>query len=322
MFNRLLIPLDGSPLAERALAPALALAREAGAEVLLFRVAYPEQMVVPEHGVTGARGFVWPGQAAEHSRHEADEYLRAVQAAYASPEHLVWAQVSLNDSVSPDVAAMIVETACATQRDLIVMSSHGRSGMERWMLGSVAERVLSAAPCPVFLARSAQPIKHMLIPLDGSELAESALAPGFTAAARLGCIVTLLQVTPPVRRNPHPKEQVTYHFFGTGSSGVIKLPPRPQVGQSLQDNLRDEALTYLERVRSHFGHLGLKVQTAARVGSAAEVILHYAETQAVDCIAMATHGRTGLNRWVYGSVMHKVLRGSHTSLLVVRPLHR
>lgn len=319
MFTKILIPLDGSPLAERALAPAFALAREPNTEVLLFRVAYPEQIIVPEHGVTGARGVVWPDQAALHSRREADAYLAGLQSAYASPGQLVWAKVVLADSATPDVAAHIVETARAERTDLIVMSSHGRSGMERWVFGSVAERVLSAAPCPVLAVRGDRPIRHILVPLDGSALAETALEPALTAAARMHGTVTLLQVAPTVRSHINPQGGVTYHFFGPGVPGSIKLPLKVHAGQSLQDNLRDEALTYLARLRAQLGRYGVPIQTAAEVGPAAEGILGFVEQHGVDCIAMATHGHTGLRRWVYGSVTHKVMRRSRCALLVVRP---
>lgn len=319
MFNKVLVPLDGSSLAERALFPALALAREPATEVVLFRVAYSEQMLVSEKGVTDARGVVWPEQSTEYSRREAQSYLAALQTAHASPERIVWTKISAEETATPDVAGRIVEFARAEHSDVIVMSSHGRSGLERWMYGSVAERVLSAAPCPVLMVRADQPIKHVLIPLDGSDLAERALPPGLTLAARLGCSVTLLHVAPSVRRVADHEGRLTYHFYGTGLVSDMRLEPKLQNHQNLQDNLRDEARSYLQRIMSHYAHLNVPTQVAVEAGPAAESLLAYTETHPVDCIAMATHGRTGLQRWVYGSVTHKVLRGTRVSMFIVRP---
>lgn len=317
MFTKVLVPLDGSALAERAMLPALALAREPGAQVALFRVAYPEQPFIPSKSGAEPRGWVWPEQALAHSRREAQSYLTAVQAAYASPECLIWPKIASEDTTNPDVAARILEFAQAEHCEVIVMSSHGRSGLGRWMYGSVAERVLSVAPCPVLMVRSEKPIQHVLIPLDGSPLAEQVVPAAMTLAARLGCSVTLLQVIPHISRITEGEGHLTYHFYGAGTARE-ELPTIKTVPESLQSNLRDGAWAYLNRLLAPYAHLKLPTQAVVEAGSTAETILAFAETHLVDCIAMATHGRTGFLRWVYGSVTDKVLRGSSTSMLISR----
>ncbi len=321
MFKKLLVPLDGSPLAERALKPAFSLARQANAELLLLRVAYAEAIVIPVLGVPGARGLAWPSQALAHAAREAHDYLTSVQMAYAAPERLVWSKVITDETQSPDIAAHIIQTAQDDQSDLIVMSSHGRSGMQRWVYGSVAERVLSAAPCPVLALRNAASPRRVLISLDRSPLSEQALRPGLDVAHSLGCDVTLLHIIAEGLPSGILPQHPHYHFYSRQMgidvpySGSQPLPPR----QRLLDQLHDDAFAYLQQLALKHHHPGLTVHTAVEFGSPAETILAYADHHDIDLIVMATHGYTGLRRWVYGSVTNKVMRGGKHSLLIVRP---
>lgn len=321
MFKKLLVPLDGSPLAERALKPALSLARQPGVELLLLRVAYAEAFVIPELGVPGARGLAWPGQALAHAAREARDYLTGVQMAYAAPERLIWSKVITDETQSPDIAAHILQTARDDHSDLIVISSHGRSGIQRWMYGSVAERVLSAAPCPVLALRGAASPKRVLIPLDRSPLSEQALQAGLDVAHSLGCDVTLLHTIGEAVPSSVPPQHPPYHFYARQVRVDIPYksgqPLEPK--QRLLDQLHDEAAAYLRQLALQQRHAGLTVHTAVEFGPPAETILEYADTHDIDLIAMATHGYTGLRRWVYGSVTSKVMRRGKHSLLIVRP---
>jgi nucleotide-binding universal stress UspA family protein len=182
------------------------------------------------------------------------------------------------------------------------------------MYGSVAERVLSNAPCPVLMMRTEKPLKHVLIPLDGSELAERVVPFGLTLATRLGCSVTLLQVIPTVGLLSQSEGHITYHFYGAGAAQ--KRPPQFQ--HQTESLMLEEARAYLNHILAPYTHLNLPAQTVAEAGPAAETILAFAETHLVDCIAMATHGRSGFLKWVYGSVTEKVLRGSRVSMFIVR----
>ncbi len=298
MFNKILVPLDGSELAERALEPALTLAPPQS-ELTLLRGIAPEKILIPDaHSLLIGYSVLWPDQSLEDSRKEARSYLQAVRKSKIPQDMTVRLEVA-----EEDAAEAILSLAAAEDIDLISMSSHGYSGLTRWVLGSVAERVLHHAPCPVLVIRSPVPFHQVLVPLDGSKLSEEALGPGLELAGRLGCEVTLLCVTPTVALR-----EVEY------LDGV-----EDGLGQRLAERLHAEARTYLDHLLDAHERPELALKTVITGGSPATGILKYAEEQGIDLIAMSTHGRTGLSRWVYGSVTEKVLRGARHSMLVVRP---
>jgi nucleotide-binding universal stress UspA family protein len=301
MFNKILVPLDGSELAERALASAFTLAAQAEGEVHLLRVCAPEKMLVPNTPVFGGYGLLWPDQALETAEEEARAYLAAIQKSKAPRPVRVRAQV-----FEGGVAEAIVDTAVADKMDLIVMSSHGYSGLTRWVLGSVAEKVLRSAPCPVLVIRSPEPVRRVLIPLDGSALSEQALAPGLELAERLGCEVTLLRAIPKL-------ETREIERLDQAERGL---------GLRAEAEMREDAEHYLRNLIAIRPHQGLKIKIAVTHEPAAQSVLEFAESQAMNVIVMSTHGRTGLARWVYGSVTEKVLRGTPASMLIVRPAAR
>jgi nucleotide-binding universal stress UspA family protein len=298
MFNKILVPLDGSELAERALRPALKIAQHFEAEILLLRVPLPETLLVAAPHLYGSYDLMYPSQALNKSRQEAKDYLDHIQ------QLTVGAGLNVNvKSPEGDIAEVIVETAIDGHVDLIVMSSHGYSGITRWVLGSVAEKVLGDAPCPVLVIRSAEPLTKMLITLDGSELAESALKPGIESATALADEVTLLRVAEEVRFDELAQLEIAERGLGG----------------RLQEELYKEAETYLQTVAEANLRDGLTMQTLVRIGAPTSQILDFAEAHQVGLIAMATHGRTGLKRWAYGSVTEKILRGFRGSMLVTRP---
>jgi nucleotide-binding universal stress UspA family protein len=298
MFNKILVPLDGSALAERALAPAVNLAERDDAELVLLRVLVLEKMLVPDTHVPGGYNLLWPDQSLTEARTAAEHYLRDQRRGCVSAD--VRAQLQV---VEGGVAETIVDVAADRQADLIVMSSHGYSGVTRWMLGSIAERVLHSAACPVLVMRSPRPLQHVLIPLDGSDLSERALEPALSLAAGLEARVTLLRAVPIVSR----AEKDRLDALERG------------LGDRLESEMHQQAETYLHTMLANYPTPGVTAQTAVVFEPAAEAILHYAETHAVDLIAMSTHGHTGLRRWVYGSVTEKVLHSTPHSMLVIRP---
>jgi nucleotide-binding universal stress UspA family protein len=291
------VPLDGSPLAERALPSALALSDKAHGQVVLLRVATAERMFTPEPPALVGYGLLWPDQSLRESRRESETYLQATLKSKTLSPRSGRALVA-----EGDVATAIVDTAASEHVDLIVISSHGYSGVTRWMLGSVAERVLHAAPCPVLVTRSTS-IQRVLIPLDGSDLSERALAPGLQLAAALEAEVTLLRCVPRL------DSQELAHLDGIERG----------LGLRMIEEVRATALAYLQHLADTRAPSGLMVHFAVSDEPAAPSILKYADTYATDLIAMSTHGRTGLRRWVYGSVTEKILRTTHCSMLVVRP---
>jgi nucleotide-binding universal stress UspA family protein len=296
MLKRILVPLDGSDIAQRALPPAVALARQARAELLLLRVPTLAHIIVP--GDAGP-ALLYPEQSLDHSARVAEEYLAAVQASLCQEPGLRMRSLVHRG----EAAGVIAETAAAENAGLVVMSSHGYSGVTRWLLGSVAEKVLHAAPCPVLVVRSPEPLRRMLIALDGSPLSEQVLMPAMEIARGLNLPVTLFRATPRV-------ELAKVEWFEAAERGF---------GWQLERQLSEEAVIYLQDIANAWGKLGLAIDTDVRFEPAAEHILHCAEQCQADLLAMATHGRTGLRRWRYGSVTEKVLHGACRSMLVVRP---
>jgi universal stress protein A len=147
MFKRILVPLDGSKLAEKALPYAGVLAQKFEAELILVRVL----QLTPEI-VGGPRSMVFHQEAVE-DRHEAEGYLRD-RVSQLRELHLLPARTVILEN--PSVAAAMIDLACQEKVDLIVMSTHGRSGLSRLVHGSVAGKVLEQAPCPVFLVKASE----------------------------------------------------------------------------------------------------------------------------------------------------------------------
>lgn len=300
MFKKILVPLDGSELSERALNPAIDLARQSGGELVLLSVPVLKRMFVAEE--TGY-GLLLPYESLMDSHRELTEYLESLT------EKLPRDDFSLQTKViEGDDASVIVRTAVAENADIIIMSTHGYSGLTRWMLGSVSEKVLRSTPCPVMVVRSAEPINNILITLDGSELAEHSLEPGLEMARLMDGKTTLLRVEHALW--PHTP------VLGLGQSQQ-PLPETMGDESSFTTQLYKIARTYLQNLAEKQGQTGRSIQTAVIFASAADGILDFAEQQNTDLIVMTTHGRTGLAHWVYGSVTEKVMRGAHCNVLLI-----
>jgi nucleotide-binding universal stress UspA family protein len=190
------------------------------------------------------------------------------------------------------------------------MATHGRSGLNRFLMGSVAEKVLRAASAPILLVRASEGVNSageatlnsVLVPLDGSALAEAVL-PTVTALAReLGLEVVLLRAHK-VPANVYPSAE---HYS-------------PEHYEEIRAALRDDAQAYLEKQVAELKRFGIaKISLVTREDVAADGIMNVARTLPDSFIAMCTHGRTGLGRWVLGSVTETVVRHSADPVLVIR----
>jgi nucleotide-binding universal stress UspA family protein len=307
MKERILVPLDGSNLAEMALRHAVALARAKGYGLALLRlVTRPAPVGLMALRVSPTTD-VWQGwdQELSDDRH----YLEAVADRLRS--QCLDVQVAL---VEDEPALGIVSYAERhPEVALIAMSTHGRSGLSRWVFGSVAEKVLHASPVPLLLVRP----KHgerlsedfqlpeytaLLAPLDGSVFAAQALDQAKTLAATLHARITLVSAV---------TEQPTL--------GELVAPPVvPVKGADETETLTN----YLQENRQRLESEGFAVDTRLECGLPAEVILRVAEEIHADLIVMATHGRTGLPRLWLGSIAMKVVQVSTRPVLLVRAKER
>jgi len=268
-MDRILVPLDRSTLAEAILPLAGALARAHKAELFLLEAV-----------------------AAKAGRAESEEREARVYLARLS-ERLQDRGVSvvrvLVPHGKPDRA--IAEAAAEHRVDLIAMTTHGRTGLSRLLVGSVAEAVVRHAPAPVLVVRSRPSrggqIRQVLVPLDGSELSAAILPVVERLAGPLEFVIHLLHAIEPLPA------------AAAGMSARI---------EEIQAFREQEAEGYLDKVARTLEAEGLAVRRVVRVGPAVEAIQRYALEAAIDLIAMTTHGRTGLSRLLFGSVAEQVLR--------------
>lgn len=292
-MEKIMVTLDGSELSELALPLARGLARATGAEVVLFRAAVAQ--VVP--GLD-------PSYMQVQVVAEAQQYLEALEDKLRSSGFNVTSVVSYGPA--PE---QIVDMAEFLGVDLIVMSTHGRSGLGRWVYGSVADKVLRGSSVPVLLvrARDYQPQAEevvpskILVPLDGSKLAEAILPYVADLASKLETTVVLFQVLQPVEEALVEEGRVVAYV------------------DELMSQRAAAARKYLDEISARLAADGIAAQVKVAFGSPPEEIIQNAHQLGVDMIAMSTHGRSGVSRWVYGSVADRVLRGSGLPVLLFRP---
>jgi len=299
MYRKVLIPLDGSAFAERVLAHVERLISSQDCELILLRVVVPsEHIVSPETVAT--LGTVDLSGLLEH----AERYLAQIRGEMREMGIRARTKVAQGD-----VASAVCDTADAQQVDLIAMTTHGRSGLGRWAYGSVADRVIRTANQPVFLIRPTTEIppdggvRRILVPLDGSPLAERALAPATALAQDWGAEVLLLQAI-----NPLTDLEFAMIYASWESPDTVYA------------HRQTAAERYLAEVQQNLRVAGVSSSTLVDEGHAADLILDTAEAEDVDAIVMSTHGRSGLSRWVYGSVADKVLREATCPLLLIRAM--
>jgi nucleotide-binding universal stress UspA family protein len=283
MFERILVPLDGSPMAEAVLRHIRMLLLRKDAEVVLVQVV----PVLPafEGGLGGSP------QALAALQDQAETYLGAIREKLASQGARVRSLVRVGFP-----AETIIEIAGKEKASLIVLSTHGRTGLVRWVMGSVAEKVIRASSGPVLVVRSflrdpagrsvpSGPeeirFKKMLVCVDGSDLSLEVVPPAAELAGIFGSQVYLLNVL---------EDHLAYG------------PPVPQ----------------LNRAYERFREAGVKVEPTLKKGDPASEILDACSELGADLIAMTTHGRGGIKRWALGSVVERVLRSAAVPLLVVR----
>lgn len=312
MFNSILVPLDGSPSSEHALPMACAIARQAGANLRLVHVHTLSASPIYSAG----EAVIDENLASRNLAHE-QRYLEQVKCQLVEvvgPELNVTIELldrPLESLVNESLAAFLAAHIAATATDLVVMTTHGQRGLTRAWLGSVADALVRLSHRPILLLRPQEGapdfvhlpmLKHLLIALDGTALAEQILEPALTLGAIMQAEYTLLQV---VETDIFPS-----YLLLPQAKGYI--PPAVETAEiEAQNYLTTVAL----RLRTQGG-----IHTRVLLGDhAASTVLAEAQRHAGGLIACATHGRSGLKRLLLGSVADKVLRGATTPVLMMRP---
>lgn len=306
----ILLPLDGSALGEHALPTALAIARASGAKVHVVHVFAPLATYVHVPGLFDYRASV---DAA--FRADGRAYLHGVAARVAAAVNVDVVFDFLEvEAASPfgetdSVVERLLEVVAGRGIGLIVMTTHGRGGLSRAWLGSVADRIIRSATAPVLLvhprarphATAAQLFKHVLVPLDGSELAAQIVPHAVALGALEEARITLLRVVIP-------------------QLAIAKPAPVARIDVKDLARKRAEAEDYLATTAEPLRLQGLAMETAIIADQRpARAILNQTKQHAADLIAMATHGHGGVKRIMLGSVADKVVRGASTAVLLHRP---
>ena len=288
--DRILIATDFSPTAERAQSLALALGRAFGAQVHLLhvRVLLEDPHLEREEGTELERLL----EADEVQRRAALDRVGGDAVEPAIHRHMV-------RGIS--AAEAIIESAVDLGCDLVLMGTHGRRGLRKLLVGSVAERVVRTSSVPVLVVRSHVPsppetIRRILVPFDFSPHSEVAAQTAARWAEALGAGVSLLHVVEPV---------VYPEFYA-----VDVLPG--QVTDGLQQRSVEALAEAADRLVS-----GVDCTTTVRVGRAVDVILSAADAQEHDLVVMGTRGLSGLEHLLLGSVAERVLRRSDVPVLTV-----
>jgi nucleotide-binding universal stress UspA family protein len=299
MFTKMLIPLDGSRTAEKVLPYARALGGVLKIPVELLAVVDIGEMATH---ITASKARFLDTMVQDAERSSLD-YLKGVAAKATG--------VNIKCNVEKGrPEEVVIEKAAADKNTLIAMATHGRSGLNRWMLGSVTEKVLRGCENPLLLVRASEEInaeekiqiKSVIVPLDGSELAERALPPVVALAKAMNLEVVLFRAY-----------SIPYSVY-SGTDGYTAID-----FEELLAGVKDEAVEYLEKKTAELKKDGLaKVSYVAKEGFSADEIIALGRATADNLIAMCSHGRSGVKRWVLGSVTETVVRHSGEPVLVVR----
>lgn len=288
-IRRVLFPTDFSAGATRAFPEAVSFATRHNAELHIVKVAEMDSERVVSLPVAANVLHEWLGQ--QSSIEEADlEALTVIQRQL--------------EPAPP--SERLVEYADGHDIDLVVMGTHGRRGVDRMLFGSVTEEVVRTASCPVFTVRAdadvtpSQAIRRILVPIDFSDASESAVQHAKEIAQTYGAEIDLLHVVEPPF---YPSA------YGIDSASF----PTQEVVDRVEKQLGDVA-------REEIGYEHVMVE--ATVGHPPSEILHYVDENEVDLVVIATHGRTGLERALLGSVTERVLRQSPAPVFVVKPTRR
>ena len=301
MFDPILVPLDGSLLAECVLPHASAIARAFNSRVMLLRALDRNQ--------AAEKAQLFDLLNWQINKTGAKLYLEKTSARLQKSGLRV--EVTVLEGL---VAESITDFAQSQGMKLIIMSSHGRSGLSQWGLSSVTQKIIFSAPTSVLIIRAHQPTAsdlderlytQIMVPLDGSRRAENVL-PMVTALARFHQsrihLVHVVRAPEMARQMPLAREDVDL------SNRIIARN-------------REEAIRYLDQVRLHSPLEGIDVETHLLTGDNAASALHeFADQEHIDLVVLSAHGYSGNNRWPYGSMVNNFILYSKVPLIIVQDL--
>jgi nucleotide-binding universal stress UspA family protein len=283
IYHRVLVPLDGSTTAEFALRFAADLAVRHQADLLLLHLAY-----IPA---------VEP--AANNDEAPANDSIRDYLAGLRRELEADDVRVREHVLESRDLKAALLQFVDAERVSVIVMSTQGRTGMIRWLFGSSADAALSSLPVPILLVRPVY--QQIVVPLDGSAWSESAI-PRASELARV-----------------HDAELILLHVYQPSSGNYA--PQWALAGQQqIADQAFDQIHEHLTALRNQLRREGLRARDVIiRSNNPAQAICDYVTSEdGMAMIVMSTHGRTGLSRWLLGSVAQNVVRSARVPVTLVR----
>ena len=301
MFDPILVPLDGSLLAECVLPHASAIARAFNSRVMLLRALDRNQ--------AAEKAQLFDLLNWQINKTGAKLYLEKTSARLQKSDLRV--EVTVLEGL---VAESITDFAQSQGMKLIILSSHGRSGLSQWGLSSVTQKIIFSAPTSVLIIRAHQPTAsdlderlytQIMVPLDGSRRAENVL-PMVTALARFHQsrihLVHIVRAPEMARQMPLAREDVDL------SNRIIARN-------------REEAIRYLDQVRLVSPLEGIDVETHLLSGDNAASALHeFADQEHIDLVALSAHGYSGNNRWPYGSMVNNFILYSKVPLIIVQDL--
>ena len=296
MYTRMLIPLDGSTVAEQVLPYARFFARALTIPVELLEVVDPEAITLLSNPKQGRYVDTLLAERAQSGK----TYLEAIARSFEGANVKWFVEKGKAEEV-------VIEEAAADKDTLIVMATHGRSGIQRWLLGSVADKVLHGATNHLLLIRASDlgktggeaALKTVVVPLDGSPLAEKVLpyVVDLAKKMKLQVVFTRAYALPPA---------MTAEEYGTYMEELV-------------NRIESEARNYLAEKVNEVKEKGLEnAASVVNFGYSAEEIITLARETPDNFIAMCTHGRSGIQRWVLGSVTERVVRHSGDPVLIIR----
>ena len=299
MFEKILVPLDGADLSETALTTAVSIAQHFKSELILCHV-------IPERNMPQPQMAFESGYSQFIDRFDTDyddwakQYLTTIKERYIKLVPNISIRIEYGN-----VANQILDVA--NDVNLIVMNTHGYSGFSKWILGSVTERVIGHATCPVLVVKGKRPIQKIMLPVDGSEFSEVALEPAVQLSEVFDADLTCFHVIEPL--NDVPNALIS-------RLGEVD----PKWDRWITDHQGDYARDYFKSLSLKLAELTDKpIDMVLRKDLPADGIIACAGELDADLIVMSTHGRSGVTKWLLGSVAEKLLQKLPCHLLIIRP---